>query len=51
MDAVDREELICLLTEALMRDSRFRPRRGHRPPTRIDASSRPGYARPVLARQ
>jgi hypothetical protein len=29
MDAVDREELIGLLTEALMRDAVFRPRRRH----------------------
>jgi hypothetical protein len=30
MDAVDREELIGLLAEALMRDAVFRPRRRHR---------------------
>jgi hypothetical protein len=29
MDAVDREELISLLSEALMRDAAFRPRRRH----------------------
>jgi hypothetical protein len=29
MDAVDREELIGLLSEALMRDAAFRPRRRH----------------------
>ena len=29
MDAVDREELISLLAEALMRDATFRPRRRH----------------------
>ena len=29
MDAVDREELIRLLTEALMRDCAFRPHRRH----------------------
>ena len=30
MDAVDREELIRLLTQALMRDAAFRPRRRNR---------------------
>jgi hypothetical protein len=29
MDAVDREDLIGLLTETLMRDPTFRPRRRH----------------------
>jgi hypothetical protein len=29
MDAVDREELVDLLAEALMRDVTFRPRRCH----------------------
>jgi hypothetical protein len=29
MDAVDRDELIVLITEALMRDSRFRPPHRH----------------------
>lgn len=29
MDAVDREELIGLLSEALMRDAAFRPHRRH----------------------
>jgi hypothetical protein len=29
MDAVDREDLIGLLAEALMRDAVFRPRRRH----------------------
>jgi hypothetical protein len=37
MDAVDREILIDLLAEALMRDSTFRPARRNWPSTRIDA--------------
>jgi hypothetical protein len=37
MDAVDREELIGMMAEALMRDAVFRPRRRNWAPMRIDA--------------
>jgi hypothetical protein len=41
MDAVDREDLIGLLVEALIRDVAFRPTAATGPPMRIDAGSRP----------